>query len=303
MDSFSKSFQEVYSPGKNVSVDEAMIPFKGRSSLKQYMPKKPVRRGIKVWALADASNGYIANFQVYTGKQGYTTEKGLGAKVVKHLTAPYINSCRHVYFDNFFTGVDLLLDLQMSGLYGCGTVRINRKGFPSELKPVVKKGMKERGDSKSVQSLQSKNLTVSVWQDIKPVTVVATNSDPTVEAQVCSKQRDGSSIAVSCPQPIVLYNTNMGGVDHNDQLRGYYHVRLKCQKFYKYIFWFLFDVAVVNSFILCKHFTHIGITDLKTFRTELAKSLIGSYCSQKRPGRPTQATPPPKRFCSSHFPI
>ena len=47
-----------------------MIPFKGRSSLKQYMPQKPVKRGIKVWALADAANGYMANFQVYTGRQG-----------------------------------------------------------------------------------------------------------------------------------------------------------------------------------------------------------------------------------------
>ena len=133
-------------------MDEAMIPFKGRSTLKQYMPKKPVRRGIKVWALADSSNGYIANFQVYTGKQGETTEKGLGSKVVKHLTSPYMNSYRHVYFDNLFTGVDLLLDLQRSGLYGCGTVRTNWKGFPSELKPIAKKGMKERGDSKTVLS-------------------------------------------------------------------------------------------------------------------------------------------------------
>ena len=234
IDSLSQSFQEVYSPGKNVSVDEAMIPFKGRSSLKQYMPKKPVRRGIKVWALADSENGYIANFQVYTGKQGDSTEKGLRAKVVKTLTAPYVNSCRHVYFDNFFTGVDLL-DLQKSHLYGCGTVRTNRKGFPSELKPIVKKGMKERGESKTLQSVQSKNLTVSVWQDNKPVTLVATNSNPTMEDRVSRKQRDGSSIAVSCPQSIVLYN-NMGGVDNNDQLRGYYHVRLKCRKFYKYIF-------------------------------------------------------------------
>ena len=52
--------------------------------------------------------------------QGGKQHKGLGAKVVKHLTQPYINSCRHVYFDNFFTGVDLL-DLERSQLYDCGS--------------------------------------------------------------------------------------------------------------------------------------------------------------------------------------
>ena len=70
MDQLCHSFESVYRPGKNASVDEAMIPFKGCSSLKQYMPQKPVKRGIKVWALADAANGYMANFQVYTGKEG-----------------------------------------------------------------------------------------------------------------------------------------------------------------------------------------------------------------------------------------
>ena len=30
---------------------------------------------------------------------------------------------------------------------------------------MVKKGMKERGDSKTVQSVHSENLNVSVWQD------------------------------------------------------------------------------------------------------------------------------------------
>ena len=32
----------VYEPGRDISIDEAMIPFKGRSTLKQYMPLKPV---------------------------------------------------------------------------------------------------------------------------------------------------------------------------------------------------------------------------------------------------------------------
>lgn len=42
----SEIFLHNYNPHMHNAVDEAMIPFKGRSSLKQYMPKKPVKRGI-----------------------------------------------------------------------------------------------------------------------------------------------------------------------------------------------------------------------------------------------------------------
>ena len=47
-DILSERVAAVYEPGRDISIDEAMIPFKGRSSLKQYMPLKPVQRGIKV---------------------------------------------------------------------------------------------------------------------------------------------------------------------------------------------------------------------------------------------------------------
>ena len=34
---------ELYDPHKHVAVDEAMIKFQGRSSLKQYVPLKPTK--------------------------------------------------------------------------------------------------------------------------------------------------------------------------------------------------------------------------------------------------------------------
>ncbi len=82
----------------------------------------------------------------------------------------------------------------------------------------------------------------------RPVVVAATNGDPIKAAQVMRKSKDGSSEPVNCP---FLYNNNKhkGGMDHSNQLRGYYHVRLKCRKYYKYI-WFLFDVITI-SFKLC----------------------------------------------------
>ena len=146
-----EQFAKVCYPGKEVSVDEAMIPFKGRSSLKQYLPMKPIKRGIKVWAQADANTGYISAFEVYTGKKGNTSEKGLGAKVVKALCEQLKNSYRHIYYDNFFASVDLALDLLGYGLYSCGTLRLNRKGFPEGLKHMARKGLAKRGDSKTCQ--------------------------------------------------------------------------------------------------------------------------------------------------------
>ncbi|GLV45957.1 hypothetical protein CBL_20664 [Carabus blaptoides fortunei] len=39
------------------SIDESMTKFKGRSSLKQYLPLKPIKREIKIWERCDAETG------------------------------------------------------------------------------------------------------------------------------------------------------------------------------------------------------------------------------------------------------
>ena len=102
------------------AVDEAMIKFTGRSRLKQYLPMKPVNRGIKVWALADSHNGYFHKFQVYTGKEG-GSEKQLGHRVVTDLTKHLKGKGHHVCFDNFFTSQQLLCDLTEDNISACGT--------------------------------------------------------------------------------------------------------------------------------------------------------------------------------------
>ena len=64
-----KSFLEAYNPHRENAVDEAVVKFKGRSFLKQYLPMKPIKCGFKVWVRADSQNGYLCNFDIYTGKE------------------------------------------------------------------------------------------------------------------------------------------------------------------------------------------------------------------------------------------
>ena len=123
----------LYNPHCENAVDEAMIPFQGRSTLKQYMPAKPVKRGIKVWCRADSYNGYMCEVQVYAGRAA-ETEGGLGMRVVLDLAQHLEGKKYHIYVDNFFTSVTLLQTLLERGLYACGTARQNSRGFPSALK-------------------------------------------------------------------------------------------------------------------------------------------------------------------------
>ncbi|XP_049958104.1 piggyBac transposable element-derived protein 4-like [Schistocerca serialis cubense] len=103
----SNKLCKVYEPSSVLAVDECMVAFKGRSTLKQYMPMKPVKRGYKVWCLADASPRFIINFDIYIGKRDTndTSEFTLGEEVVLTLTKAMDDSKRLVAFDNYFTTV------------------------------------------------------------------------------------------------------------------------------------------------------------------------------------------------------
>jgi hypothetical protein len=57
----------IVSPSENQCVDEAMVAFKGRSYLKQFLPKKPKKWGLKLWARC-SSTGFMHKFDIYQGK-------------------------------------------------------------------------------------------------------------------------------------------------------------------------------------------------------------------------------------------
>ena len=64
-----------------------MTKFKGRSSIKQYLPTKPVKRGIKVWMCCDSETGYVYDMDIYAEKAKKVGEEYLGERVVKKLAS------------------------------------------------------------------------------------------------------------------------------------------------------------------------------------------------------------------------
>ena len=68
VDTLSSTFIKCYSPGQELSVDEAMVKYKGYVGGKVVMPKKPVKKGFKIWCCSCSCCGYLCTFQVYHGK-------------------------------------------------------------------------------------------------------------------------------------------------------------------------------------------------------------------------------------------
>ena len=114
---------------EKLSVDESIIPFKGKSTLKQYNPKKPVRWGYKSFLLCD-NHGLVYNIDFYTGAiQPVNDMPDIGASgnVVLNLASiipPHKNFKLH--FDNWFTSLKLEIALDKLGIQSIGTVRANR---------------------------------------------------------------------------------------------------------------------------------------------------------------------------------
>ena len=133
--------------------------------------------------------------------------------------------------------------------------------------------------------------------DNRVVRVISTASDATSVISVQRTVKTGEKISVPCSQSIEDYNRFMGGVDRGDQLRGYYRCPTKVHKFYMYIYFILKDICITNSYILYRQYSPTNaLKTLLSFRHELAKKLIGDYCSKK-------SKTPLKSLGIAHFPL
>ena len=130
---WNKSQLDAYVPGTNLTIDEQPVTFRGRCPFRQYMPSKPRKYGIKIWAICDSTAHYVLKTDVYKGREiGEPKETNLGLKVVLKLSEPFQKSGRNITSDNFFTNLELGRKLLMQNLTIVGTIQKNTIKLPAE---------------------------------------------------------------------------------------------------------------------------------------------------------------------------
>ena len=203
--------QTLYNPPKEQSIDKAMVGFNGRNAMKQYIPMKPTKRGLKVWSRC-ARNGITNDCQVYEGSTKKSREANLSTAVIVGLAKYIYDKGHHLYYDNYFSSVDLVEELLHHETHYCGTARSSSRKYPAALKTINV----ERGQHKS-QLFGS--VECFVWKDKNNIDFIRTVCLPGETGRVMRKNKDGTRIAVSFPLAVKLYNKHMGGVDLADTRR------------------------------------------------------------------------------------
>ncbi|KAJ1153167.1 hypothetical protein NDU88_005929 [Pleurodeles waltl] len=269
LDHFVDRFSEVYVPGKELSVDESLVLFKGRLVFRQYIPSKRARYGIKLYMLSESRTGYVYKFCVYTGRDsnidppGCPPTFGVTEKIVWDLGRRLFNKGHHLYVDNFHTGVQLFKELFRVDTVACGTIRSNRKGYPREL--VCKK--LERGQCCALRNEELLALKFSDKRDVYMLSTIhdESTSPVTVWGQVAEVHK---------PVCILDYNKHMGGVDRVDQRLEPYTAIRKSYVWYKKLALHLFHLATFNAFIVFRDRSPESKMTFVKFQESVIESLI-----------------------------
>ena len=282
-------FQANYVPSQCLAVDETMVGFRGRFGPKQYMPKKPVKYGIKAFTLADSAEGYVLNILLYTGSEtlGFVNPEyntlPIPAQVVVHLMEPFLQKGHHVYTDRYYTSIPLAKKLKEEGTAFTGTVMRNRVGLPDAIRFGTR-----LSDDEIRAFRDDDNILAMEWRAAKKkISVIMVSTDDT--AQTCEVTSRSTGRQHIKPKVVDSYNQCMNGVDRADQHTVYYAFVRKCRKWWRKVFFWLLEVTVVNSYVLYSNTNSHRLTHLE-YRRRIVDSLAARHIMtappRRVPGRP-----------------
>ncbi|XP_046393650.1 piggyBac transposable element-derived protein 3-like [Ischnura elegans] len=249
MNMLKTRFLAMFRPEEHLDFDECMIEYFGRHPCKQFLRGKPIRFGYKVWSL-NTTAGYLVNFDVYQGRNPASNSEY--EKMVGKCAAPLLqmldeipqekkNLAYKLYFDNLFTGFELLKELRSRGYGATGTIRENRIPKDCPIMPSKEIRNKQRGFYDKCLSEEDGILLVK-WVDNSTVRVATTchSIQPVAPVRRFSRA-EMRNVRIPRPSVISEYNRYMGGTDRMDENVSYYRIGIRGKKWWWCIFTWLTD--------------------------------------------------------------
>lgn len=260
IDYFNSKMTEVYYPGKHLSLDESMVLWRGRLLFRQYIKNKRHKYGVKLYLLTEP-DGTVLKFAVYTGTLDDHGGKGHASNIVLHLTEQILDVGHSIYMDNYYNSYELANKLLSRKTYCTGTLRIDRKNNPADVKQAkLKKG--------ETIARYSNGVMIAKWKDNRDVLYISTEFRNNLITYFNKRQQEKEK-----PEAICKYNSFMAGIDKKDQMMSYYPCERKSLRWYKKIGIHILYMLLINSFFLYKKYERPRIS-LYDYRLEVLEHLL-----------------------------
>jgi hypothetical protein len=244
---FNQECMSCLVPGDYLSLDETLYPMRTQVSFKMYNPNKPAKYGLLLKAINAARYPYTFNAAPYCGKpevdggQYYVQgTEGIVKYMIEQLETVVSLAGRNISFDRLYTSITIALWLYERNITCLGTMQMNRKGVPIEMK-----------NFKHREPLSSQIY----WQNDGPLSL----SSYVVKTASSGKK---NVLMLSTLEPILgttkddrcnkmglykLYDFTKGGTDIVDQRMGFHTTKTKSRKWTMVMFCYMMDTARVNS--------------------------------------------------------
>lgn len=235
-ETINKNLLKHYIPGKTLTIDEQLVPFRGRVSFLQYIPSKPDKYGMKIFWICDSSNSYPLKGIPYLGQEGANRGKNLGQRIVEELCIPFERSNRIITFDNFFTSFELAQNLLKSGLMSVGTLRKNKTYIPPAFLP-----HRHREVESNIFGFRKHITLVSYVPKRNRAVLLLSTLHHTGEIDVNNKNKSEINL---------FYNSTKGGVDVLDQMAHAFSAKRKSNRWPVVQFYNLIDVCGIAAKVI-----------------------------------------------------
>ena len=247
-----------YISSRNQSLDEISFGYYGRTSNIRRTRFKKDGSSFQAIAICDASSAALLNFEfVFDNIASEENDNALNKtqNCVLRILEPYYGKWYWVIMDNYYISPNLFQLLGEKKFCVFGTWKTSM-GMPDILKQkkVSGKKLQEAREKPPIIVVCNSRTVKGVQEDIIPIMGISFYCNAVVKFLTSipfdfkEKQKGGKkSILRFCIQH--RYNLLMNGVDVFDFLCGYFSTYIRSQKWWKRIFFWLFDAALTNSYI------------------------------------------------------
>ncbi|XP_021181104.3 piggyBac transposable element-derived protein 4 [Helicoverpa armigera] len=257
------NFQKHFTPSHELNLGELLTPYKGRCVFRQHMPKKAVKYGIKMFALADCQYPYTYNLELYVGDNpGLYDVSNTKVDIVVRMTDPIQGEYRNVTMNNWFTSLmagEALFDKKITIV---GAVKPNNKEVPRVFRTIKDKALY----SSHFGFCHVAALVQYICKPDKAILVMSTK-----HCQGYININSGDQLK---PEILVYYNRTKNAVETIDKMCSKNDVTRNSRRWPLTILFRLLNIAAINA--LCVLTINRGQerSVRREFLTELALSMI-----------------------------